>query len=75
MGDTVVVATKIPRRLKELIDRLGIKPSPVMRRALEEEVRRRMLEELERRAKGLRKRLPEISDEEIAELIREDRER
>ncbi len=75
MADYVVVATKIPRKLKELMDRLGIKPSPVMRRALKEEVRRKILEELERRAERLRKRLPEISDEEIAELIREDRER
>ncbi len=75
MVDYVVVATKIPRRLKELMDKLGIKPSPVMRRALEEEVRKRILEELEKRAEKLRKRLPEISDEEVAELIREDRER
>ncbi|MDK2384141.1 MAG: hypothetical protein QI199_04950 [Candidatus Korarchaeota archaeon] len=75
MVDYVVVATKIPRRLKELMDKLGIKPSPVMRRALEEEVRKKILEELEKRAEKLRKRLPEISDEEVAELIREDRER
>ncbi len=75
MGDYVVVATKIPRRLKELMDKLGIKPSPVMRRALEEEVRKRLLEELERRAERLRERLPDISNEEIARLIREDRER
>ncbi len=75
MGDYVVVATKIPRRLKELVDRLGIKPSPVMRRALEEEVRKRLLEELEKRARRLRKRLPDISDEEVVRLIREDRER
>ncbi len=71
----MVVATKIPRRLKELMDKLGIKPSPVMRRALEEEVRKRLLEELERRAERLRERLPDISNEEIARLIREDRER
>jgi predicted transcriptional regulator len=75
MGDYVVVATKIPRRLKELADELGIKPSHVMRKALEDEVRRRLLENLEKRAIELKKRLPEIPDEEIAELIREDRER
>ncbi|MCD6244950.1 MAG: hypothetical protein J7J65_06960 [Candidatus Korarchaeota archaeon] len=75
MSDYVVVATKVPRRLKDLMDELGIKPSPIMRKALEEEVRRRLLEKLERRALKLREKLPEIPDEEIAELIREDRER
>ena len=40
----VTVSAKIPRRLKELLDRYGIKPGPIIRRALEE-VRRRILEE------------------------------
>ncbi|MDK2372872.1 MAG: hypothetical protein QI197_05785 [Candidatus Korarchaeota archaeon] len=45
-----------------------------MRRALEEEVRRKILEKLEKRVEKLRKRPPEISDDEVAELIREDGE-
>jgi len=75
MGEYVVVATKIPKKLKKVIEELGIKPSQVMRKALEEEVRRRLLENLEKRAVELSKRLPNIPDEEVAELIREDRER
>ncbi len=71
----VTVSAKIPRRLKELLDRYDIKPGPVIRRALEEEVRRRMLSEIEERAKKLSERVPHIPDEEIAEIIREDRER
>jgi len=71
----VTVSAKIPRELKTLLDKYGIKPGPVIRRALEEEVRRRALRVLEERAQRLRKRLPPISDEEIAALIREDRER
>jgi hypothetical protein len=43
----VTVSAKIPRRLKEMLERYGIKPGPVIRRALEEEVRRRVLEGLE----------------------------
>jgi hypothetical protein len=31
----VTVSAKIPRRLKELLDKYGIKPGPVIRRALE----------------------------------------
>ena len=70
----VTVSAKIPRELKELIDRYGIKPGEVIRRALEEEVRRRMLAELEERARRLSGKLAGISDEEIVELIRRDRE-
>ena len=71
----VTVSAKIPRRLKELLDRYGIKPGPVIRRALEEEVRRRMLSEIGERAKKLSERVSHIPDEEIVEIIREDRER
>ncbi|HDD64184.1 MAG TPA: hypothetical protein ENF53_03385 [Thermoprotei archaeon] len=70
----VTVSAKIPRELKELIDKYGIKPGEVIRRALEEEVRRRMLAELEERARRLSGRLAGISDREIVELIRRDRE-
>lgn len=38
------------------------------------EVRRKILEKAEKRARKLSERLKEISDEEIAGLIREDRE-
>ncbi len=71
----VTVSAKIPRRLKELLDKYGIKPGPVIRRALEEEVKRRVLSELEEEARVLSKRLSHISDEEVASIIREDREK
>lgn len=70
----VTVSAKIPRKLKELLDKYGIKPGPIIRRALEEEVRRKILEEAEERARELSKRVAHIPDEEIARLIREDRE-
>jgi len=41
--DYVIVSAKIPRKLKELIDGYGIKPGPIIRRALEEEVRKHVL--------------------------------
>ena len=70
----VTVSAKIPRELKDLMDRFGIKPGPIIREALEREVRRRLLEEAERRARKLSEELRNIPDEEIARLIREDRE-
>jgi len=71
----VTVSAKIPKKLKELLDRYGIKPGPIIRRALEEEVKKRILAELEEEARGLSEKLSHISDEEIASLIREDREK
>jgi len=71
----VTVSAKIPRRLKELMDELGIKPGPVIRKAIEEEVRRRVLEKLESEISEMVEELSTIPDEEIARLIREDRER
>ena len=72
--DYVTVSAKIPRRLKELLIKYGIKPGPIIRRALEEEVKKRMLEELEKKSRELSKEFSHISDEEVVELIREDRE-
>ncbi len=70
----VTVSAKIPRKLKELLDKYGIKPGPIIRRALEEEVRRKILEEAEERARELSKKVAHIPDDEIARIIREDRE-
>lgn len=75
MSDYVVVAAKVPRKVKELINALGIKPGSVIRRALEDEVKRVLLQRLEADAKALSAKIASISDEEVAELIREDRER
>ncbi|MDH5810965.1 MAG: hypothetical protein QXJ62_02760 [Nitrososphaeria archaeon] len=75
LSDYVVVAAKIPKRLKTLMDSLGIKPGPLIRRSIEEEIRRKIFEQLEVKAKMLSEKLPPISDEEIAELIWEDRGR
>jgi len=70
----VTVSAKIPRRLKELLKKYGIKPGPIIRKALEEEVRKRILDEIEKEARELSKKVSHIPDEEIARIIREDRE-
>jgi len=54
--------------------RNGIRPAPVNERHARE-VRERVILALEERAKKLSKKLSHISDEEVASLIREDRER
>jgi polyhydroxyalkanoate synthesis regulator phasin len=70
----VTVSAKVPSRLKEMMDKYGIKPGPIIREALEKEVKRRILDELERQASGLSDELSRVSDEKIVELIRRDRE-
>lgn len=71
----ITVSAKIPRRLKELLDKYGIKPGPIIRKALEKEAKKRMLNEIEEKARRLSNKLIHITDEEIVKLIREDRER
>ncbi|MEM0035412.1 MAG: hypothetical protein QXJ03_04795 [Desulfurococcus sp.] len=71
----VTVSAKIPKRLKELMDKYGIKPGPVIRRALEEEVKKRILAELEEKLRNILSEIASIPDEEVVDLIRGDRER
>uniref|UniRef100_A0A7J2T9F0 CopG family transcriptional regulator n=1 Tax=Ignisphaera aggregans TaxID=334771 RepID=A0A7J2T9F0_9CREN len=71
----VTVSAKIPRKLKELLHKYGIKPGPIIKRALEEEVKKLVLTELEEEARRISGKLSHISDEEVVSLIREDREK
>ncbi len=72
--DYVTVSAKIPRELRVKLKRFGIEPEPVIRRALEEEVRRAELGMLDERAHRLAERLGHLDDREIADLVREDRD-
>ena len=74
MGDYVTVSTKVRRELKEEAERLGVKISEVLRRALEEEVRRRKLEELEEKLGEVDEALDRIDIDRVVKSIREDRE-
>jgi len=75
MQEYITVSVKVPRRLKELLDKYGIRPGPLVRQALEEEVRKAVLRELEDEIKGISEEMQGISDEEVVRLIREDRRR
>ena len=63
------------REVVEKARELGINISQFLRERLEEEVRRREVEALRRRLEGLNDVLRRINTEEVARLIREDRER
>ena len=71
----MTVSAKIPKKLKDLMDKYGIKPGPIIRRALEEEVKKRMLEEAEVRLKQILEDLDTSfisDDEELLPVIREE---
>jgi len=74
MGRYVTVSTKIRRELLEEAKRLGINVSELLRRALEEEIRRHRLISLEESLKRMHNVLNKIDVNEVVELIREDRE-
>jgi len=71
---SVVVSVRIPRELKEEAKRYGINISEVARRALEEEVRRRKLEEAMAAARRIGEILSKIPEEEMVKWLREARE-
>ena len=58
----------------EEAERLGVRISEVLRRALEEEVRRRKLEELEKKLSEVGGNLDKVDIKRVVKGIREDRE-
>ena len=74
MQECVTVSTKIPKRLKDEIRRLKIKPSKILRKALEEEVKKREVEELKEEFKKLKPALEGVSMDNIVKSVREDRD-
>ncbi len=74
MTDCVTVSTKIPKPLKEKMIKLKIKPSKLLRKAIEDEVKRREMEELKDQINKLKPILDKVSIEDIVKSIREDRD-
>jgi antitoxin CcdA len=71
---SVTVSTKIPKQLKEKIERFKIKPSKILRKALEDEVKKREIEELKEEIDRLKPILEKVSIEDIVKSIREERD-
>jgi len=71
---SVTVSTKIPKQLKEKIQKFKIKPSKILRKALEDEVKRREVAELKEEIDRLKPVLEKVSMEDVVKSIREDRE-
>jgi len=74
VGEYVTVSARVRKEVLEEAKRLGINVSELIRRALEEELRRRRLALLEERLREKSDVLAKIDVNEIARLVREDRE-
>jgi len=70
---SITITVRIPRELKEKVNRYRITVSPVDRKALEREVENKELEEAAAAAKALGELLARIPDEEIVKTIKEAR--
>ena len=74
MPECVTVSTKIPKQLKEKMRNLKIKPSKILRKAIENEIKRKEAEQLREEIDKLKPILEKVSIEDIVKSIREDRE-
>lgn len=70
----VTVSVKIPKEIKEKIEKAGISPSKVVKEVLMDIAREIELKELEKEIEGIEHVLVKISAERVTKSIREDRE-
>ena len=70
---SATISVRVPKKLKEEIERYKIKVSKLVRKFLEEEVRKRKRRELENNAEELGEFFSKLSREEVVRRIRETR--
>ena len=75
MGKYVTVSVKIPVELKEELERYGIKPSALLKKAIEQELKKREIQRIKEEIEKVKTILDRLSIGEVVKLIREDRER
>jgi antitoxin CcdA len=75
LTQSVTVSTKIPKQLKDKMSQLKIKPAKILRKALEDEVKKREVQELKEEINNLKPVLDKINLEYAVKNIRDDRER
>jgi post-segregation antitoxin (ccd killing protein) len=67
---SVTISIRIPKELKEEIKKYGINISHVVRKALEEELRKKKIEEAKEAAKRLGEFFSKIFEEDIVKCIK-----
>lgn len=75
MQENTTISVRLLKPLRAKMRRLGIKPTEVVLKAIEEEINKRTIMELKKDIAKHKKILSKIPMEEVVEGIREDRER
>ncbi|HUV33529.1 MAG TPA: hypothetical protein VMW22_01265 [Candidatus Desulfaltia sp.] len=70
---STVISVRVPDETKRDIDKYGIEVSTVARKAIEEEIRRKKLEEATEAAEELGDYFSKIPEEQVIGWIKEDR--
>jgi len=68
-----VITVRVPNDVKEKLGKYGVRVSEVVRKALEEEIEKKRLEEAKRAAGKLGEFFSKISEEEIVKSVKEAR--
>jgi antitoxin CcdA len=68
------VSVKVPAELKQKMRKYGIKPSKLLRETLEQEIRKREIEEIKSEIQELGDTLDRIDMAQVVSTIRADRE-
>ena len=74
MQENTTISIRVPKPLRIQMRKLGIKPTGMVLRAIEEEVNRRTIMELKKEIEKHKKTLSKIPMEEVVKGIRADRE-
>lgn len=75
MAKYETVSVKVPAEIKQKLKKYGIKPSKLLRKTLEQEIRRREMEEIKIEIQNLGDALDRIDMADVVSTIREDREK
>lgn len=71
---TELVSVRVDKETKALISKFGINVSETVRKALQEEIKRRSEEELARSLRNAKTILSKVPDQDIVRAVRESRD-
>ena len=74
MSKYITISVKIPIEIKKKLDKYGIKPSKLLREAIEKELLKREAEEISKEISKISSILEKFTLNEVVKSIREDRE-
>ena len=75
MAKYETVSVKVPAEIKQKLKKYGIKPSKLLRKTLEQEIRKREIEEIKTEIQNLGDALDRIDMADVVATIIEDREK